>query len=122
MESTRQIEARRQRLLEKAKRSNDKSNRLQRKIQGEMQKRTPKMSKVMKWQEKSVKYVNRGLRYMNEFDTQGEDNREISFNLEKVYVYNFRQVINVSTLLGGTNGKRIIVIEFIFIYRSQRGL
>ena len=122
MESTRQIEARRQRLLEKAKRSNDKSNRLQRKIQGEMQKRTPKMSKVMKWQEKSVKYVNRGLRYMNEFDTQGEDNREISFNLEKVYVYNFRQVINVSTLLGGANGKRIIVIEFIFIYRSQRGL
>ena len=122
MESTRQIEARRQRLLEKAKRSNDQSNRLQRKIQGEMQKRTPKMSKVMKWQEKSVKYVNRGLRYMNEFDTQGEDNREISFNLEKVYVYNFRQVINVSTLLGGANGKRIIVIEFIFIYRSQRGL
>ena len=122
MESTRQIEARRQRLLEKAKRSNDKSNRLQRKIQGEMHKRTPKMSKVMKWQEKSVKYVNRGLHYMNEFDTQGEDNREISFNLEKVYVYNFRQVINVSTLLGGANGKRIIVIEFIFIYRSQRGL
>ena len=122
MESTRQIEARRQRLLEKAKRSNDKSNRLQRKIQREMQKRTPKMSKVMKWQEKSVKYVNRGLRYMNEFDTQGEDNREISFNLEKVYVYNFRQEINVSTLLGGANGKRIIVIEFIFIYRSQRGL
>ena len=122
MKSTRQIKTPRQRLLEKAKRSNDKSNRLQRKIQHEMQKRTPKMSKVMKWQEKSVKYVNRGLRYMNEFDAQGEDNHEISFNLEKVCVYNFRQVIIVSTLLGGTNGKRIIVIEFIFIYRSQREL
>ena len=125
MKSTRQIETRRQRLLEKARRSNDKSNRLQRKIQREMQKRTPKMSKVMKWQEKSVKYVNRGLRYMNEIDAQGEDNREqteISFNLEKVYVYNFGQMINVSTSLGGANGKRVIVIEFIFIYRSQRGL
>ena len=109
MESTGEIEARRQRLLEKAKRSNDKSNRLQHKIQREVQKRTPKMSKIMKWQEKSVKYVNRGLRYMNEFDAQGEDNREqteISFNLEKVCVYNFGQKkINVSTLLGGANGK-----------------
>ena len=76
MKSTRQIKTRRQRLLEKAKRNNDKSNRLQRKIQREMQKRIPKMSKVMKWQEKSVRYVNRGLRYMNEFDAQGEDNRE----------------------------------------------
>ena len=79
------------------------------------------MSKVMKWQEKSVKYVNRGPRYMNEIDAQGEDNREqteISFNLEKVYVYNFGQMINVSTSLGGVNGKRVIVIEFIFIYRS----
>ena len=89
MESTRQIETRRQRLLEKAKRSNDKSNRLQCKIQREMQKRTPKMNKVMKWQEKSFKYVNRGLRYMNEFDAQGEDNREISFNLEKVYTFSY---------------------------------
>ena len=125
MKSTRQIETRRQRLLEKARRSNDKSNRLQRKIQREMQKQTLKMSQVMKWQEKSVKYVNRGLRYMNEIDAQGEDNREqteISFNLEKVYVYNFGQMINVSTSLGGANGKRVIVIEFIFIYRSQRGL
>ena len=124
MKSTRQIETRRQRLLEKARRSNDKSNRLQRKIQCEMQKRTPKMSKVMKWQEKSVKYVNRGLRYMNEIDEQGEDNRkqtEISFNLEKVYVYNFGQMINVSTSLGGVNGKRVIFVGFIFIYRSQRG-
>ena len=98
---------------------------LQRKIQREMQKRTPKINKVMKWQEKSVKYVNRGLRYMNEIDAQSEDNceqTEISFNLEKVYVYNFGQMINVSTSLGGANGKRVIVIEFIFIYRSQRGL
>ena len=125
MKSTRQIETHRQRLLEKARRSNDKSNWLQRKIQREMQKRTPKMSKVMKWQEKSVKYVNRGLRYMNEIDAQGKDNRkqtEVSFNLEKVYVYNFGQMINVSTSLGGANGKRVIIIEFIFIYRSQREL
>jgi len=99
MESTRQIEVRRQRLLEKARRSNSKSARLQRKIQREMEKQSPQMTKVMKWQEKSARYVNRGLRYMNEFDALGEDNHEeteISFNLEKVYVYNFKQMINAS--------------------------
>ena len=83
MKSARQIETCRRRLLEKA-RSNFKSNRLQKLIQREMRKETPNMNKVMKWQEKSARYVNRGLRYMNKFDAQNEDNREISFNLEKV--------------------------------------
>ena len=47
------------------------------------------MNNFMKRQEKSAKYVNRGRRYMNEFDAQGEDNleqTEISFNLEKVCI------------------------------------
>ena len=104
MESTRQIEVRRRRLLEKAKRSNSKSARLQRKIQREMEKRSPQMTKIMKWQEKSVKYVNRGLRYMNEFDELAKDNHketEISFNLEKVLVYNFKQMINASMKFTG---------------------
>ena len=104
MEFTRQIEARRQRLLEKVRRSNSKSARLQRKIQREMEKRSPQMTKVMKWQEKSAKYVNRGLRYMNEFDALAKGNHEeteISFNLEKVHVYNFKQMINASMKFTG---------------------
>ena len=82
--SARQVETCRRRLFEKARISNFKSNRLQKLIQREMRKETPNMNKVMKWQEKSARYVNRGLRYMNKFDAQNEDNREISFNLEKV--------------------------------------
>ena len=104
MEFTRQIEARRQRLLEKVRRSNSKSARLQRKIQREMEKRSPQMTKVMKWQEKSAKYVNRGLRYMNEFDALAKGNHEetaISFNLEKVHVYNFKQMLNASMKFTG---------------------
>ena len=92
MESTRQIEARRQRLLEKARRSNFKATRLERKIQREMEKRSPQMTNVMKWQEKSARYVSRGLRYMNEFDALLKDNHEetkISFNLEKVLCVQF---------------------------------
>ena len=87
MKSTRQIETRRQRLFEKARKSNVKSRRLQKRIQHEMRRQNPNMNKVMKWQKKSVKYVNRGLRYMNEFDSLIKDNRdenEISFNVEKV--------------------------------------
>ena len=52
-----------------------------------MQKQTPNMNKVMKWQKKSAKYVNRGLRYMNKFDSLVKDNseeKEIAFNMEKV--------------------------------------
>ena len=56
MKSTRQIETRRQRLFEKAKKAM-----LSRLVQREMKKQTPTMSKVMKWQNKSAKYVNRGL-------------------------------------------------------------
>ena len=92
MKSRGQIEIRRQRLLEKARRSNAKSGRLQRKIQREMQKRSPRMTKVMKWQEKSARYVNRGLRYMNKFDALDKDNHEeteIFFNLEKVLCVQF---------------------------------
>ena len=87
MKSTRQIETRRQRLFEKARKSNVKSRCLQKRIQREMRRQNPNMNKVMKWQKKSVKYVNRGLRYMNEFDSLIKDNRdenEISFNVEKV--------------------------------------
>ena len=86
MKSTRQIETRRQRLIEKARKSNVKSRRLQKRIQREISRQNPNMNKVMKWQKKSVKYVNRGLRYMNEFDSLIKDNRdenEISFNVEK---------------------------------------
>ena len=86
MKSTRQIETRRQRLFEKARKSNVKSGRLQKRIQREMSRQNPNMNKVMKWQKKSVKYVNRGLRYVNEFDSLIKDNRdenEISFNVEK---------------------------------------
>ena len=92
MESRGEIEVRRQRLLEQARRSNAESGRLQRKIQREMQKRSPRMTKVMKWQEKSAKYVNRGLRYVDKYDALGKDNREeteISFNLEKVFCVQF---------------------------------
>ena len=86
MKSTRQIETRRQRLIEKARKSNVKSRRLQKRIQREISRQNPNVNKVMKWQKKSVKYVNRGLRYMNEFDSLIKDNRdenEISFNVEK---------------------------------------
>ena len=69
MKSTRQIETRRQHLFEKARRSNIKSRRLQKRIQREIRRQNPNMNKVMKWQKKFVKYVNRGLRYMNEFDS-----------------------------------------------------
>ena len=71
-------------LFEKARKSNFKSRRLQKLIQREMRRQNPNMNKVMKWQKKSVKYVNRGLCYMNEFDSLVKDNRdenEISFNV-----------------------------------------
>ena len=55
-------------------------------------------------QEKSAKYVNRGLRYMNEFDALAKDNHEgteVSFNFEKLHVCNFKQMINTSMKITG---------------------
>ena len=80
-----------QQLLEKARSSNAKSNRLLVKIQCEIKKRSTKMATVMKWQEKSAKYVKRGLGYMNEFDALGEE-KNVSLekgmytNLDKCFI------------------------------------
>ena len=93
MESSRQIEARRQRLIEKAARRNKKSKRLQRKIQREIEKKIPNMAKVSKWQDKSAKHVDKGLRYVDQMKTLGQDKNdqktEISFKLEKVCLCEF---------------------------------
>ena len=53
MEATPTIEARRQRLIEKAARRNIKSKRLQKKIQREVQRKSPNMARISKWQNKS---------------------------------------------------------------------
>ena len=46
------------------------------------------MAKINNWNEKSAKYVNKGLRYMNKIDALDQENndrtKEISFNVEKV--------------------------------------
>ena len=89
MKSTRQIKTHCQRLFKKARRSNVKSTHLQKRIQCEMKKQTPNKNKVMKWQKKSAKYVNRGLRDINEFDSLIKNNRdenEILFNVEKACI------------------------------------
>ena len=90
MEATRTIEARRQRLIEKAARRNMKSKRLQRKIKREVQKKSPNMARISKWQNKSAKHVNKGLRYLDRLNALGEEKNdqrtEISFKLEKVYL------------------------------------
>ena len=59
-------EAPRQRLFNKATRVNKKSSRLQKKIQREVKKRSLDMTKINKWQEKSAKYANKGLRCLDE--------------------------------------------------------
>ena len=121
MDSTRRIETLRQHLFEKARRSNVKSTRLQKKIQREMQKQTPNMNKVMKWQKRSVKYVNRGLRYMNKFDSLVKDNgeeKEIAFNMEKVCIL-FVDKTHKCRLLDGVNE---IVIIGIFLFRSPKNM
>ncbi len=45
------------------------------------------MTKNNKWKEKSAKYVNKGLRYLDEIGALDQDNHqatEISFKMEKV--------------------------------------
>ncbi len=87
MESSSSVESRRQHLLAKATKANKISSRLQNKIQREITKRSPDMTKINKWQEKSARYVNKGHRYLDEIGALVQDNQqatEISFNLEKV--------------------------------------
>ena len=84
MEATHTIEERRQRLIENAARRNKKSKCLQ---------KNPNMAKVSKWQDKPAKHVDKGLRYMDQMKTLGQDKNdqktEISFKLEKVCLCEF---------------------------------
>ena len=52
--------------------------------------RRPDMAKINNWKEKSTKYLNKGLRYVNKIDAmdqRGNDRtKPISFNMEKVCV------------------------------------
>ena len=71
----------------KPTRSNAKSVRLQKNIQREVKKRNPDMGKILNWQKRSARHVNKGLRYMNSFDVLRKKNHEetkILFNIEKV--------------------------------------
>ena len=97
MESERQIAVHRQRLVEKARRSNAKSVRLQKKIQREVKKRNPDMGKILNWQKRSARHVNKGLRYMNSFDALRKENHEetkILFNIEKVCFSCFSLIVH----------------------------
>ena len=92
-------EVRRQRLLNKARRAHKKSSRLQ-KIQRAVTKQNPDMSKINKWQNKSSKYVDKGLRYLDEIDTLDKDENheslDVNFKLEKVcWSANFQTVIEL---------------------------
>ena len=88
MEPTDKVESRRQHLLGKATKYNKKSVRLLKKVEREIRNRRPNMAKINNWKEKSAKYVNKGLRYMNKIDALDQENndrtKEISFNMEKV--------------------------------------
>ena len=93
-------EARRQRLLNKARRAHKKSSRLQKKIQRAVTKQNPDMSKINKWQNKSSKYVDKGLRYLAEIDALDKDENheslDVNFKLEKVcWSANFQTVIEL---------------------------
>ena len=102
MEATRTIEARRQRLIEKATRRNMKSKRLQKKIQREVQRKSPNMARISKWQNKSAKHVNKGLRYLDRMNALGEEQNdqgtEVSFKLEKVCLREFSSCMVVSNI------------------------
>ena len=93
MEARSTIEARRQRLTEKAARRNKKSKRLQRKIQREVQRKSPSMARISKWKNKSAKHVNKGLRYLDRVNALGKEKNdqrtEISCKLEKVCLCEF---------------------------------
>ena len=85
MEST-ETEARRQRLSEKAVKSNRKSSRYLKKVQREIQKGNSDITKMINWQKKSSKYLKRALRYMKERQTLHDrgSKTEIFFKIEKV--------------------------------------
>ena len=89
MESSAKIEARRQRLFEKASKSNKKSTRLLKKVEREIRKPNPEMTKVLTWQRKSAKLIEKGLRYLGEGKTLGkrgysQAETEVAFNMEEV--------------------------------------
>ena len=93
-------EVRRQCLLNKASRAHKKSNRLQKKIQRAVIQKNPDISKIGKWQSKSAKYVDKGLRYLDEIGALNKDEHheslEINFKMEKVSLCaNFRAVIEL---------------------------
>ena len=93
-------EVRRQPLLNKARRAHKKSNRLQKKIQRAVIQKNPDIAKIDKWQNKSSKYVDKGLRYLDEIDALNKDEHheslEINFKMEKVsWCANFRAVIEL---------------------------
>ena len=90
MESTDKVESRRQHLLGKATKYNKKSVRLLKKVEWEIRNRRLDMAKINNWKEKSAKYVNKGLCYMNKIDALDQENtddrtKEISFNMKKVW-------------------------------------
>ena len=93
MEATHTIEARRQHLIEKAARRNMKSKHLQKNIQRKVQRKSPNMASISKWQNKSAKHVNKGVRYLDRMNALGENKNdqgtEISFKLEKVCLCGF---------------------------------
>ena len=77
-------------MLGKATKYNKKSVRLLKKVEREIRNRRPDMAKINNWKEKSAKYVNKGLHYMNKIDALDQENtddrtKEISFNMEKVW-------------------------------------
>ena len=66
------FEANRHRLLKKARKSNAKSLKYLTNIQKEMSKNESNLAKVMKWQKKSIKAVNRGVRYLDQASALGQ--------------------------------------------------
>ena len=64
MESSAKIEARRRMLFEEASKSNKKSTHLLKKVEPEIRKPNPDMTKVLMWQRKSAKLIEKGLRHL----------------------------------------------------------
>ena len=69
-----------------ARQASKESSRLQKKIQIEVAKRSPDMTRINKWKKKSAKHVNKGLRYLDEIEAldKHDKTKEITFKLEKV--------------------------------------
>ena len=94
MDSTKDITVRRERLRLKAVKKNGKASRLLKKIEKEMRKRQPDMTKVLSLQRKSNKLVKQGLRHLNERDALvrsksipepvAETEQTVTFNVQKI--------------------------------------